>query len=79
MELRLGMEKFYCFLIICVLKDEPDLIRNILKRPLNIKHPTISISKLSEDILIKTLTLEEKDRISWQELFQLKQAIEIKI
>jgi hypothetical protein len=48
--------------------DEKDLLRNILNKPLNIKKNNIKLSKKAEEILKKTLTIEEKDRISWDEL-----------
>ena len=49
-------------------RDERDLLNNIYNRPLNLaKNP--KLSKFTEDILKKMLTIEEKDRITWEELF----------
>ena len=45
-------------------RDERDLLNNILKSPFNFRK-TINISKFSEEILNKTLIVEEKERISW--------------
>lgn len=50
--------------------DERDLLNNIMRRILNFPK---KINKFSEDILRKMLVIEEKDRISWDELFQIKE------
>ena len=47
-------------------KSEFDLIKKIESRPLKIDS---NLSQESVDFLQKCLSLEEKDRISWDELF----------
>jgi serine/threonine protein kinase len=49
--------------------DEKDLLRNIISKKLTIRNATIS--KFCEDLLRRILILEEKDRISWEELFEV--------
>ena len=50
--------------------DEKDLLNNILKKYLNFPK---KISRFGEEILRKMLVIEEKDRISWEDLFSLKE------
>lgn len=50
--------------------DEKDLLNNILKKLLNFPK---KVSRFVEETLRKMLVIEEKDRISWDELFQLKE------
>ena len=50
--------------------DERDLLNNIMKKILAFPR---KIGKFSEDILKKMLVIEEKDRISWEELFQIRE------
>ena len=49
--------------------DEKDLLNNILKKLLVLPR---KVSKFVEDVLRRMLVIEEKDRISWDELFELK-------
>jgi calcium-dependent protein kinase len=49
--------------------DEKDLLRNIINKQLTIRNTTVS--KFCEELLKKILILEEKDRISWEELFEI--------
>jgi serine/threonine-protein kinase ULK2 len=48
--------------------DEKDLLRNILNKPLNLIKTNVKLTKKAEEILKRTLTIEEKERISWDEL-----------
>lgn len=52
-------------------RDERDLLNNIHSLPLNLTKNQ-KLSKFTEDILKRMLTIEEKDRITWEELFALK-------
>ena len=55
--------------------DEKDLLRNILGKPLVFKN-NMKISKLTTEIIKKVLKIEEKDRPSWEELFNYKKLID---
>jgi serine/threonine-protein kinase ULK2 len=48
--------------------DEKDLLRNILNKPLNLIKTNVKLTKKAKEILKRTLTIEEKERISWDEL-----------
>jgi len=50
--------------------NERDLLNNIMKKVL---HFPKKIGKFTEEILRKMLIIEEKDRISWEELFQIRE------
>lgn len=49
--------------------DEKDLLKNIISKKLIIRNATLT--KFCEDLLRRILILEEKDRISWEELFEV--------
>jgi calcium-dependent protein kinase len=49
-------------------RDERDLLNNIKTLPLKIP-PSAKLTKISETFLLKTLQLQEKDRIAWDEIF----------
>ena len=52
-------------------RDERDLLNNIRRLPLNLNNNQ-KLSKFTEDTLKRMLTIEEKDRITWEELFIIK-------
>lgn len=47
-----------------------DLLNNILRKSLVFK-ASVKISKLTEEILRKSLVINEEKRFSWEELFSL--------
>lgn len=51
-------------------RDERELLNNIMKYPYKLRK-TIKLTPLSEEVLRRTLVNEEKDRISWEELFKM--------
>lgn len=51
-------------------RDEKELLTNITNNPYKLRK-TIKLKTLSEEILMRTLVNEEKDRISWEDLFKL--------
>ncbi|KAM3141083.1 hypothetical protein pb186bvf_006884 [Paramecium bursaria] len=50
-------------------RDERDLLKNILSVPLNYKK--LQLTQKSEEFLKGSLTIEENDRISWDDVFKL--------
>ena len=45
-------------------RDEKDLLKNILTKPLGFKS-SVLYSKFSEDFLRKALTTDETERLTW--------------
>jgi len=48
--------------------SEADLFKNITTRPLNVPN---NISAFSKELIIRMLKINEKERISWEELFEI--------
>ena len=49
--------------------NEKNLYSNIIKQPLYVKND-IKVSNLTENVFKKLLVLEERNRATWEELFE---------
>jgi len=49
--------------------NEKNLYSNIIKQPLYVKND-IKVSNLTESVFKKLLVLEERNRATWEELFE---------
>ena len=52
-------------------RDERDLIKNIHTQAFEVKKNGITISGRGEEFLKRTLSIEEGDRITWEQIFEL--------
>ncbi|KAL4506887.1 hypothetical protein ABPG72_001308 [Tetrahymena utriculariae] len=51
-------------------RDERELLNNIMRQPFKVRK-NVKLQSISEEILRRTLVIEEKDRISWDDLFKI--------
>jgi calcium-dependent protein kinase len=54
-------------------RDEQDLAKNIYSKPLVFKN-SVQISKFTEEFLRKALTIDESERLSWDNVFSMVDA-----